>query len=67
MTVSPDPILITDSLSLTKDSLKSLMSLRVHMDAAASGYSSTREKGGNRIVWRGREKHNIKSGAQVQV
>ena len=37
VTVSPDPTLITESGSLRMDSLKALMSLRVHIDAADIG------------------------------
>ncbi len=37
MTVSPEPTLMTESASFLIESLKSFMSLRVHMEAAAMG------------------------------
>lgn len=41
VTVSPDPIFITESLSFWRDALNSLMSLRVHIEAAARGGKSS--------------------------
>ena len=41
VTVSPDPTLMTESGSFRMDSLKSFISLRVHMDGAAMGRPST--------------------------
>ncbi len=41
VTVSPEPTFITESASFLIESLKSLMSLRVHMEAAAMGGNST--------------------------
>ena len=37
VTVSPEPTLMTESASFLIESLKSFMSLRVHMEAAAMG------------------------------
>ena len=45
VTVSPEPILITESLSFRRESLNSFKSLRVHMEAAAiEGMSSKTPK-----------------------
>lgn len=49
VTVSPEPILMTESLSFWSEALNSLKSLRVHMEAAAmGGNSSTTQQRGQR-------------------
>lgn len=56
VTVSPEPIFITESLSFLRDSLNSFISFRVHIEAAARGGKSSTNTTYSKVT-KGKQNH----------